>query len=61
MFIISLFKPLIDWVRNYIRYHNTITELSRLSSRDLKDLGINKADFDRIARDSVNIRAERYV
>lgn len=37
-------------IRAYFRYRETIAELSRLSDRELDDLGINRFEIDRIAR-----------
>jgi uncharacterized protein YjiS (DUF1127 family) len=31
--------------RNWRRHRDTVNELSRLSNRELKDLGINRADI----------------
>ncbi|UXN03442.1 MULTISPECIES: DUF1127 domain-containing protein [unclassified Bartonella] len=35
---------------NWRRYRTTVNELSRLSSRELNDLGINRAEIPTIAR-----------
>lgn len=32
------------------KYHRTVTELGRLSTRELQDLGINRADIHSVAR-----------
>jgi uncharacterized protein YjiS (DUF1127 family) len=37
-------------IRAYFRYRETIAELSRLSDRELDDLGINRFEIDRVAR-----------
>jgi uncharacterized protein YjiS (DUF1127 family) len=39
--------------RNWRRYRDTITELSRLSNRELSDLGIARGDIPFVARKSV--------
>jgi uncharacterized protein YjiS (DUF1127 family) len=39
--------------RNWRRYRDTVSELSRLSNRELTDLGITRSDIQRIARDHV--------
>lgn len=39
-------------LKRYARYRQTYKELSRLSDRDLKDLGINRSDIKAISRDS---------
>ena len=37
---------------NWRKYRQTITELGRMTNRELNDLGINRADIDRVARAS---------
>jgi uncharacterized protein YjiS (DUF1127 family) len=39
--------------KNWRTYRNTVAELDRLSNRDLADLGINRVDIRRVARQSV--------
>ena len=41
--------------RNWRRYRNTVSELSRLSNRELNDLGIGRSDIRRVARTAVGI------
>ncbi|KAB1074263.1 DUF1127 domain-containing protein [Methylobacterium planeticum] len=41
---------LVSKIRNYLRYRETVQELSRLSNRDLNDLGISRSEIRRIAR-----------
>ena len=36
--------------RNWRMYNETVRELNRLNARKLHDLGINRADIERIAR-----------
>ncbi|WP_202308380.1 MULTISPECIES: DUF1127 domain-containing protein [unclassified Mesorhizobium] len=36
--------------QNWRRVRETINELNRLSNRELADLGINRAEIDRVAR-----------
>lgn len=36
--------------RNWRNYRQTINELSRLTNRELADLGINRADIPYVAR-----------
>jgi uncharacterized protein YjiS (DUF1127 family) len=38
---------------NWRKYRQTVTELGRMSSRELQDLGIDRADIHRVARQSV--------
>ncbi|ACL57175.1 DUF1127 domain-containing protein [Methylobacterium nodulans] len=37
-------------IRSYLRYRETVTELSRLSDRELDDLGISRYEIPGIAR-----------
>jgi uncharacterized protein YjiS (DUF1127 family) len=37
-------------VRAYMRYRDTVRELSQLSDRELDDLGISRFQIDNIAR-----------
>lgn len=37
-------------IRAYLRYRDTVNELSRLSDRELEDIGLARADIDAIAR-----------
>jgi uncharacterized protein YjiS (DUF1127 family) len=37
-------------VRAYLRYRDTVRELSQLSDRELDDLGISRFQIDNIAR-----------
>jgi uncharacterized protein YjiS (DUF1127 family) len=39
--------------RNWRRYRDTVNELSRLSNRELNDLGINRADITAVANKSL--------
>ncbi|TXM96186.1 DUF1127 domain-containing protein [Methylobacterium sp. WL103] len=46
----SAARSVISRLRAYLRYRETVTELSRLSDRDLADLGINRFEIQGIAR-----------
>lgn len=46
----SASRSVLSRVRAYLRYRDTITQLSRLSDRDLADLGINRSEIRGIAR-----------
>jgi uncharacterized protein YjiS (DUF1127 family) len=37
---------------NWVKFRQTVSELSRMSSRELNDIGIDRADIRRIARGS---------
>jgi uncharacterized protein YjiS (DUF1127 family) len=38
-------------IRTYLRYRETVRELSQLSDRELDDLGISRFQIDGIARE----------
>jgi uncharacterized protein YjiS (DUF1127 family) len=38
---------------NWLKYRQTVTELGRMSNRELGDLGINRADIHAVARQAV--------
>ncbi|MVA12210.1 DUF1127 domain-containing protein [Agrobacterium vitis] len=38
---------------NWRKYRQTVAELGRMSPRELQDLGINRADIDSVAGQSV--------
>ena len=35
---------------NWMKYRQTVSELNRMNSRELADLGINREDIRRVAR-----------
>ncbi|MGE3367039.1 MAG: DUF1127 domain-containing protein [Rhizobiaceae bacterium] len=39
--------------RNWREYRNTVSELSRLSTRELSDLGITRSDIPVVARKAI--------
>jgi uncharacterized protein YjiS (DUF1127 family) len=39
--------------RNWRRYRDTVSELSRLSNRELADLGINRGEIHAVARKAI--------
>ena len=39
--------------RNWRMYTETVRELNRLNARQLSDLGINRADIEKIARKTI--------
>lgn len=45
-----MFNSLIERLDNYKRYRNTVDELSRLSDRELSDIGITRSNIKVIAR-----------
>ncbi len=48
-----MFETLKTRYAKWQRYSRTVTELEALSNRDLADLGINRYDINRIAREAV--------
>lgn len=46
---------LVTTYKAWRKYRETYNELMRLSSRDLQDLGINRADIPTIARQSASL------
>jgi uncharacterized protein YjiS (DUF1127 family) len=47
-------SALLSKIRSYLRYRETLSELSRLSDRDLADLGFSRFDIDAVARGHFN-------
>ena len=39
--------------RNWRRYRETVTELNRLTNRELNDLGISRSDIPFVAKTSI--------
>ena len=37
-------------IRSYLKYRETVRELSRLTDRELEDIGITRVDIDELAR-----------
>lgn len=48
-----MFDTIRQKYRNWKTYQSTVAELSRLSNRELSDLGIGRGDIHFIARQSV--------
>ncbi len=46
---------LVENYRTWRQYRQTVNELSRLSNRELDDLGISRYDIDNIARRSAGM------
>jgi len=47
-----MFEVLKSRITTWKRYNRTITELQALTNRELADLGIARADINRIAREA---------
>ncbi|AWN38188.1 DUF1127 domain-containing protein [Methylobacterium radiodurans] len=43
-------RSVLNRVRAYLRYRDTVTQLSRLSDRELADLGISRHEIRGLAR-----------
>lgn len=41
---------LLSKIRDYLRYRETVRELSRLSDRELEDIGVARYQIDGVAR-----------
>ncbi len=45
---------IVSWIlskiRNYLQYRETVAELSRLTDRELEDLGISRYEIESVAR-----------
>jgi uncharacterized protein YjiS (DUF1127 family) len=48
-----MFEALKTRISTWKRYSRTVTELRALSNRELSDLGIVRADIERVAREAV--------
>jgi uncharacterized protein YjiS (DUF1127 family) len=46
----AMFDNVVKNYRQWRNYRTTVNELSRLSSRDLNDLGIGRGDIEFVAR-----------
>jgi uncharacterized protein YjiS (DUF1127 family) len=49
-----MFEVLKSRISGWKRYNRTLSELRSLSNRELADVGINRADIKRVARDAVS-------
>jgi uncharacterized protein YjiS (DUF1127 family) len=50
---LSMFETLKSRITQWKTYKTTVAELSSLSSRELNDIGIGRADIRRLAREAV--------
>ena len=48
-------NKLYDRYRRWRRYRDTVRELQGLSSRELNDLGINRGEIGRLAREAARL------
>ncbi|HEX4767125.1 MAG TPA: DUF1127 domain-containing protein [Lichenihabitans sp.] len=52
-----MFKTIATKVAAWRRYRDSVRELSRLSDRELSDLGIGRADIETVVRQSFRLEA----
>lgn len=48
-------KTIANWFENWMRYRTAVRELSMLTDRELSDLGIQRAEIDLVARQSLQV------
>ena len=48
--LITIISTVTRWIKKEMEYRKTVYELGRLTSRDLRDLGIARCDIEYIAR-----------
>jgi uncharacterized protein YjiS (DUF1127 family) len=46
---LAMFANLVRLIRQWKRYNQSLTELSRLGDRELADIGISRSDIHRVA------------
>ena len=44
-----MFASIVRFIRDWKRYNNSVSELSRLGDRELADIGISRSDIQRVA------------
>jgi uncharacterized protein YjiS (DUF1127 family) len=47
--LLTLVSIVQDKIKSYLRYRRTVYELNQLTTRDLRDLGIDRCDIEFIA------------
>jgi len=52
--LITLMSMVSTWIKKEFEYRKTVYELGRLTSRDLRDLGIAHCDIEFIARNAAD-------
>jgi len=50
-----MLSPIIRFIQRWKRYGRVVQELSRLSDRELADIGIARCHIDRIARGQLHL------
>ena len=51
-----MFANLVRMIREWKRYNQSLTELSRLGDRELADIGISRSDIPRVACNATHRR-----
>jgi uncharacterized protein YjiS (DUF1127 family) len=51
-----MFANLVRMIREWKRYNQSLTELSRLGDRELADIGISRSDIPRVAWNATHRR-----
>jgi len=49
----TLFKQVTEYVSETFRFYNAVYELSRLTDRELADLGMNRYDIPQVVQQSI--------
>ncbi len=44
-----MFAAIVRFIREWKRYHRSLSELSRLGDRELADIGISRSDIPQVA------------
>jgi uncharacterized protein YjiS (DUF1127 family) len=50
--LITLFGTISRWIKKEMEYRKTVYDLSLLTNRDLRDLGIARCDIEFVARNA---------
>jgi uncharacterized protein YjiS (DUF1127 family) len=50
----TMFAALVRFIREWKRYNQSLSELSRLGDRELADIGISRSDITRVAWNSAH-------
>jgi uncharacterized protein YjiS (DUF1127 family) len=45
----TMFAAIVRFIREWKRYHQSLSELSRLGDRELADIGISRSDIPQVA------------
>jgi uncharacterized protein YjiS (DUF1127 family) len=52
----AMFASLVRLIRQWKRYNQSLTELSRLGDRELADIGLSRSDIPRVAWNAAHRR-----